>query len=47
MHGPAVGFCVAIVTGTCLPVAAQAVIGGQDSPGERGVHGDVYEDTIM
>jgi hypothetical protein len=43
MNGPAVGCCGAIVAGTCLPVVVRAVIGGQDSPGERDVHEDVYE----
>jgi hypothetical protein len=47
MHGPAVGCFRTIVAGTYLPIAVREVIGGQDSPGERDVHEDVYEDIVL
>jgi hypothetical protein len=47
-HGPDVGCCsVAIVAGTYLPVAVRAIIGDQDSPGERDVHEDVYKSKVL
>jgi hypothetical protein len=47
MHGLDVWQSSRVHTYMYLPVAVRAVIGGQDSPGERDVHEDVYEDTVL